>query len=100
MIATSSTNTIAVVQPTMRRTRGQSESHLKIHASVRIEKHRHQRTGCHDEHQSSDRRQGRARMPQTIEHRGGPGLGGKTDGVLCRIHKWPPFHVVTVNIRI
>jgi hypothetical protein len=36
MIATSSTNTIAVVQLTTRRTRGQSESHWKIHASVRL----------------------------------------------------------------
>jgi hypothetical protein len=36
MTATSNTNTIAVVQPTIRRTRGKSESHPNIHASVRL----------------------------------------------------------------
>ena len=36
MIATSSTNTIAVVQPTTRRMRGQSKRNVKIHASVRL----------------------------------------------------------------
>jgi hypothetical protein len=36
MIATSNTKTIAVVQPTKRRTRGQSGSQQKVYASVRL----------------------------------------------------------------
>src|SRR6185503_15824901 len=36
MIATSTTNTIAVVQPTARRTRGRSGRYVKIHARVRL----------------------------------------------------------------